>query len=94
MKQVSGLTLVSQIKELNKQIVCVVMSAYKEFDYAKKACDMGVYAYLLKPIEEVTLKQTMCSVYDYLFLTFLKRQLRNNMTAGILKRVPIRYFLY
>lgn len=97
MKQASGLTLVSQIKELNKQIVCVVMSAYKEFDYAKKACDMGVYAYLLKPIEEVTLKETMCSVYDYCISTiareveydYLKEMLRENKDSflnGIVER--------
>ena len=41
------------------------MSAYKEFEYAKQACDMGVFGYLVKPIEEETLMQTMKSVYEY-----------------------------
>ena len=30
----------------------IVLSAYRDFNYAQQACDLGAYAYLLKPIEE------------------------------------------
>ncbi len=35
-----------------KKIYClfVVLSAYRDFEYAKHACDLGAFAYLLKPL--------------------------------------------
>ena len=65
MNQMTGLMLIDHAKKFNKDIVFIVMSAYKEFEYAKQACDMGVFGYLVKPIEEETLMQTMKSVYEY-----------------------------
>lgn len=65
MKHMSGLTLMNKVKVFAENITFVVMSAYKEFEYAKKACDLGAFAYLVKPIEDEVLKHTMQSVYEY-----------------------------
>ncbi len=40
----------------------MVLSAYRDFEYAKKACDLGAFAYLLKPIEDEKLQATMTDV--------------------------------
>lgn len=62
MKQISGLMVMEEIKK--EQIECqfVVLSAYRDFEYAKQACDLGAFAYLLKPIEDEKLQETMKSV--------------------------------
>ena len=39
----------------------MVLSAYRDFEYAK-ACDLGAFAYLLKPIEDEKLQATMTDV--------------------------------
>lgn len=65
MNHMTGLTLINKVQEFDKNVIFIVMSAYKEFEYAKKACDIGVFGYLLKPIEEEVLIQTMQSVYKY-----------------------------
>ena len=54
-------------KEIEKEkIYClfVVLSAYQDFEYAKQACDLGAFAYLLKPINDDELRQTMCGAYE------------------------------
>lgn len=50
MPHISGLELAEKIKELNPQVVVVLISAYTEFEYARRGIDLGVFAYLIKPI--------------------------------------------
>ena len=38
------------------------IKSYRDFEYAKKACDLGAFAYLLKPIEDEKLQATMTDV--------------------------------
>ena len=55
------------MEEIQKeQISClfVVLSAYRDFEYAKHACDLGAYAYLLKPIDDEQLRSTMTGAYN------------------------------
>ena len=56
-----------EVEEIQKeQISClfVVLSAYRDFEYAKHACDLGAYAYLLKPIDDEQLRSTMTGAYN------------------------------
>ena len=59
MKQVSGLMVMEEIQKTELDPVFIVLSAYRDFNYAQQACDLGAYAYLLKPIEEDKLQETM-----------------------------------
>lgn len=62
MKQISGLVVMEEIKKEKIECQFVVLSAYRDFEYAKQACDLGAFAYLLKPIEDEKLQETMESV--------------------------------
>ncbi len=64
MKQMTGLMVMEEIQK--EQIPClfVVLSAYRDFEYAKHACDLGAYAYLLKPIDDEQLYSTMTGAYN------------------------------
>ena len=42
----------------------VVISAYRDFEYAQKACRNGALSYLVKPIEEDELERTMTEIYE------------------------------
>lgn len=59
MRQVSGLMVMEEIEKEGIECLFVVLSAYRDFEYAKQACDLGAFAYLLKPIEDDKLKETM-----------------------------------
>ena len=63
MKQISGLMVMEEIQKTDLECLFVVLSAYRDFDYAQQACDLGAFAYLLKPIEDDKLRQTMQSAY-------------------------------
>lgn len=63
MKQITGLMVMEEIQKEDFDCLFVVLSAYRDFEYAKQACDLGAFAYLLKPIEDDKLQETMEGVY-------------------------------
>lgn len=63
MKQISGLMVMEEVERVGIECLFVVLSAYRDFEYAKQACDLGAFAYLLKPIEDEKLKETMQSAW-------------------------------
>lgn len=64
MKQITGLMVMEEIQKTDLECLFIVLSAYRDFDYAQQACDLGAFAYLLKPIEDEKLQETMKSVYQ------------------------------
>lgn len=46
-----GLELIEKIRDLNYRCKFIVISGYEEFDYALKAINLGVSAFIIKPIE-------------------------------------------
>ena len=63
MKQMTGLQMMDTIRQTGQECLFVVLSAYRDFEYAKEACDLGAFAYLLKPIEDDRLQETMQNAY-------------------------------
>ena len=55
----SGLELIRQIKKEYTYIQFIIISGYKEFDYAKEAIELGVEAYLTKPINLDELRKAL-----------------------------------
>ncbi len=62
MKIISGIDLMKAVKEISSDIIFVIISAYRDFEYAKQACDFGAFSYLLKPVETSELQKTMEAV--------------------------------
>lgn len=63
MKQITGLMLIEKVKEFDDSILFIVISAYRDFEYAQKACEIGAFSYLLKPIDDDKLNETMKLAY-------------------------------
>ena len=59
MPYMDGLELAKYARENRPDVVIIIFSAYSEFDYAKKACEVNAVNYLLKPIEVDEFKQVM-----------------------------------
>ncbi len=45
----SGLELAEKIREMDEQIVIILLSGYSDFSFAQKALTLGVFEYLVKP---------------------------------------------
>lgn len=63
MKKITGLMVMEEIKKAGIDCMFIVLSAYRDFSYAQQACELGAFAYLLKPIEDDKLQETMESAY-------------------------------
>jgi len=51
MPGMSGLELASQIKDINKETEIIVSSAFSETEYLKRAIDLGISVYVVKPFD-------------------------------------------
>ncbi len=51
MPGINGIEAMKEIRDNNKNIIFIVVSAYDKFDYAKEAINLGVLDYLNKPID-------------------------------------------
>ncbi len=47
----TGLEMAKKIRELNKRVEIIFISSYEEFEYAKRAIDLGAISYTLKPVD-------------------------------------------
>jgi two-component system response regulator YesN len=78
MKNMDGLELIRQCREICPTMHFVVISAYKEFDFAQKACALGAFAYLLKPIDDEQIAETMKSLHAAIEQEYSNRNLLSN----------------
>lgn len=63
MPKLSGLDLICMTREISRDIKFVVISGYKEFEYAHRALQYGVDDYLLKPISEDELNKVLKKIH-------------------------------
>lgn len=47
----NGLEVIEKTRELDPNAKIIIISGYDQFEYAQKALELGVYCYLLKPIQ-------------------------------------------
>lgn len=59
MTEMDGLSLVEKINVLNPKLKVIVLTGYDNFEYAQKCCKMQVRDYILKPVDEVELENTI-----------------------------------
>ena len=64
MPEMSGIEMISNLKENNVRAKFIILSGYSDFAYTKKAILLGVDAYLLKPLEEDELINLLKSIRE------------------------------
>ncbi len=82
MPLMDGLNLADKVREIDENIICIIITGYDDFQYARKAIGSGVFAYILKPINEKELFETLRRAKDRLEKNaFLDAQLEGAKTA-------------
>ena len=59
MPVVGGLELVERIRRTNPDLRIVIISGYSEFEYARRAIELDVDEYILKPVDIESLRETL-----------------------------------
>lgn len=63
MPEMGGLDLIKLCQEeMKKDCKYIILSGYSEFEYARKAMNYGVVNYILKPIDEDELKESLINI--------------------------------
>lgn len=62
MPGITGLELIEKVKLINQDLMFIIISGHKEFDYARNALKFGVEDYLLKPIKRDELNNTLAKI--------------------------------
>lgn len=68
-----GLELCRSMRELNHALRIIMVSGYEKFEYAKTAIDIGIDAYLVKPIDFSQLAEVLDQV-KHSFFSHLQKQ--------------------
>ncbi len=56
---VSGLEFIERLKKELPEVICIIVTGYDEFDYARRAMQLDAFEYILKPINEEEFKETL-----------------------------------
>lgn len=59
MEKLSGLQMVEYIRLAGIETIVILLTAYSDFEYARKAIKIGVYEYLLKPVDYIEFTQLL-----------------------------------
>jgi YesN/AraC family two-component response regulator len=51
MPKMNGLALIENVRDIDASLPVIIMSAHTEQEYIKKAAQLGVTSYLLKPFD-------------------------------------------
>lgn len=62
MPKLDGLSLIEQAKQVCPDLKVVLISSYSDFEYTRKAINLQVFDYLLKPVEQQQLNDVMSRV--------------------------------
>lgn len=60
----NGLELLANIKKRHKDCYFIILTGYDDFKYAKKSIDLGVFTYLLKPVEPKELENALKNIRE------------------------------
>ncbi|QIK70657.1 response regulator [Erysipelothrix sp. HDW6C] len=59
-----GIELISKIKAIKPNVEFIIVSGYSEFEYTKSAIKFGVSDYILKPVNQEELNETLLGIKD------------------------------
>ncbi len=61
---VNGLEFIERINEMNRNAFVIIVSGHDEFHYAQKALKLGVYEYILKPVDPEYLTELLIGIRE------------------------------
>ncbi|MHB1484284.1 MAG: response regulator transcription factor [Saccharofermentanales bacterium] len=82
MPEMDGIELLSRSREINKDIIFILLSGYDLFEYAQKAIQYGAFSYLLKPVNDNDLKTVIDKAKDSIMQKNKQREFNSLMRIG------------
>lgn len=64
MAKMDGLTMYSEIQKIRSGVPCIMTTAHGEDEYISKAKELGVYDYILKPLDIMKLLTTAIEYFE------------------------------
>lgn len=95
MPMIDGLKLIDEVCKQGYQMKTIVLSGYREFEYAQKSISLGVFDYLLKPIKKQELEKVLDKVEKSMQQAceqitqkeYMKEQLKNTLPVYFERQV-------
>lgn len=82
-----GLELSKEAKKINPNLKIIIYSGFSEFEYAKKAIELGVSSYILKPVNIDEFKQVFDKVINEITITH-KNEKFSVLNESMQKNIP------
>lgn len=83
MPDIDGIHLAEQIKSQFPEIIVIFLSGYSEFDYAKKAVNLGVFRYLTKPVKTRELIEVLAEVMEEIQYKYEEKERIKKITEQV-----------
>lgn len=64
MQTMNGLDFIKKVRNINKDIIVIIMSAYDKKEYLMEAIKLGLFEYLIKPISRDTFQTIIFEVIN------------------------------
>ncbi len=64
MPKMNGIDMIKEIKKIDKRVPIIVITAFNDFEYLMESIKVGVYGYVLKPIDLDQLLESIYRVVD------------------------------
>lgn len=95
MPVMGGMELIKEIRQVNPSTVIVIISGYSDFAYAREAIRYSVFNYLLKPLDDETLAETLFDIRQR--LSYLgpgrKRQIAYSDNYQLISQIEEEYYV-
>lgn len=88
MPGMDGLSLVKKVREEYPSTQFILLSGFSDFEYARTAMQYGVKNYLLKPCNELKLKEALLEVINRLSAVEDQKKFINNLRENVEKAKP------
>lgn len=64
MPGINGISALREIRKTNPNTICIIVSAFDKFDYAREAIQLGVLEYINKPIDKKKIVEVLQKAMD------------------------------
>lgn len=95
MPVMGGMELIKEIRQVNPSTVIVIISGYSDFTYAREAIRYSVFNYLLKPLDDESLAETLFDIRQS--LSYLgpgrKRQIAYSENYQLISDIQEKYYV-
>lgn len=92
MPVLSGLDLIAKIRDLLPESEVIIISGFDDFEYARKAIQLGVLEFLLKPVEGNELEKSIKKAVNNIENRIKEKHCNNNLTRQV-QRLSADYII-